>query len=183
MFAYSSCLETRPRGRVSAFRPAAAGYTVVELVIVLALMGILAATAMPRFFEVSRFDEMGYADSLSGALRYARTLAVASRCDTRIEISTAGYGLFQREIVLPGFQSDRDCPTGSLTRVVSRPGGAEWSGTAPSGVAVSPLDVYFDAWGRPRDTGTGHLLVVSQALSVGSRTVTLEPTSGYVHGG
>jgi MSHA pilin protein MshC len=156
---------------------------VVELVIVLVLMGILAASAMPRFFQASRFDEMGYASAIQGALRHAQKLALASRCDTRVEVSAAGYTLYQREIVASGFQADRDCPSGALTRAVSRPGGDTWSGSTPPGLVVGALDVYFDAWGRPRDTGTGNLLATSQALAVGSRTVTLEAGSGYVHGG
>jgi MSHA pilin protein MshC len=156
---------------------------VVELVIVLVLMGILAASAMPRFFEASRFDEMGYTDAVQGALRYAQKLALASRCDTRVEVTAGDYRLYQREIVAPGFNADRDCPTGPLTRAVSRPGGATWAGTAPTGVAVGALDIYFDAWGSPRDTATGDALTTARSLTIGSRTLRLEPGSGYVHSG
>jgi MSHA pilin protein MshC len=168
-----------PRGR---------GYTVVELVIVLVLMGILAANALPRFFAASTFDEMGYADSLLGALRYGHKLALASRCDTRVAITATGYALYQREIVDPGFDAAFDCPSGALTRPVNRPGGSTWTGATPSGVAVGALDLYFDGQGRPRDTppsgeGTGNLLTVAPTLSVGARSITLEPESGYAHGG
>ena len=58
------------------------GYTVVELVVVMVLMGILAANAMPHFFTASRFEEMGFADVTAAAIRQARGLAVASGCDT-----------------------------------------------------------------------------------------------------
>lgn len=179
----SLCTETRPAGRVPAFRRRVGGYTVVELVVVMVLMGILAASAMPRFFEVSRFDEMGYADSLLGALRYAQKLALASRCDTRVAITSSGYALYQRELAAPTCQSGHANPINELTRPVSRPGGATWSGSTPTGVAVEALDIYFDSQGRPRFTVSGSLLDDFEDFDVGSRTVTLEPDSGLVHGG
>lgn len=163
---------TRPPGRVFSVPREAHGYTVVELVVVMVLLGILAANAMPRFFTASRFAEMGFADATTGALRYARRLASASGCDTRVVVDASGYRLLQRATA---------CDIGALTRPVPRPGGSSWSESAPSGVAVGNLDVYFDGAGRPHDQATTVLLTVPRMLSIGSRTLTLEPTTGFVH--
>lgn len=163
---------TRPPGRVFAGRQGQAGYTVVELVIVLVLLGILAANAMPRFFAASRFEEMGFADAATAAARAARQLAVSASCDTLFTVDAAGYALFQRAA---------GCSSGALTRPVNRPGGGAWAQAAPAGVAVSGASVYFDAQGRPVDAASGSLLGSAASFSVGTRTVLIEPETGLVH--
>jgi MSHA pilin protein MshC len=144
----------------------------VELVVVMVLIAILAANAMPRFFAASRFEEMGFADSSASAARFARRLAVNSRCDTGFSVGPTGYALFQRA---------GSCSVGGFTRAVNRPGGQAWSEPAPSGVAVGTLAVYFDAQGRPADMGSGALLGSAVSYAVGGRTVTIEQETGFVH--
>ena len=165
-------IETRPQGRVFSGVSAQSGFTVVELVVVMVLMGILAANAMPHFFSASRFEEMGFADTTRGALAYARKIAVASRCDTRVSIDASGYRLWQRAAA---------CDSGSFTRPVLRPGSGNWTGNAPNGIAVSNLDVYFDAAGRPYDHATATLLASVRLVTVGARSITLEPLTGFAH--
>lgn len=144
----------------------------IELVVVMVLMGILAVNAMPQFFSASRFDEMGFADAAAGALRYARRLALVSRCDTRVEIGSFGYRLRQRATA---------CDSGALTRDVLRPGGGNWADPAPGGVTPAAVDIYFDALGQPIDTASGTALTAPLPVAVGSRTITLEPVTGFVH--
>ena len=164
--------ETRPPGRVFSRHARQTGFTVVELVVVMVLLGILAANAMPQFFAASRFEEMGFADSSAAAARFARKLAISSRCDTAFSIGPGGHGIFQRAA---------SCTSGAFTRAVNRPGGQAWAAPAPSGVAVGTLAVYFDAQGRPRDTASGSLLAGAVSYAVGARTVTIEQETGFVH--
>ncbi len=55
------------------------GFTLVELVTTLILIGILAAAVVPRFFGDHGFEERGFYDETIAALRYAQKSAIARR--------------------------------------------------------------------------------------------------------
>ncbi len=143
------------------------------------VLGIIAATFMPRFFAASKFEEMGFADATAGALRYAQKLAVFTGCTTRVQISAGGYALWQRAT---------DCETGVFTRAVQRPGGQQWAQSAPTGVAVGSLDIYFDGIGRPYDHATatplstpaGGSFTVGSTSDNGYRTTHIAGETGFV---
>ncbi|MCP4276539.1 MAG: prepilin-type N-terminal cleavage/methylation domain-containing protein [Gammaproteobacteria bacterium] len=149
------------------------GFTLIELVVVLFLVGILAAVAMPRFFTVSPFQEWGFNDELSSAIRYANKVAIATGCDTGVVTTATTYDLYQRAT---------SCTSGSFTRAVQISGGdvSGYHGTAPSGITLvaSVASFYFDSNGRPRDT-SGNLLSSAVTISVGSTSITVEPETGY----
>lgn len=163
--------ETRPRGRVFVL-PGVAGFSVVELVVTLVILGILAATAMPRFVGVTAFEAMGFADAAASAARVAQKLAMGSGCDTRFVLDASGYSLWQRA---------SSCQSGAFTRAIQRPGGGAWARNAPGGVGIVAADIYFDAQGRPHLTSSSALLSAATDFRVGSRSVRIEPVTGLVH--
>ncbi len=55
------------------------GFTLVELVVVIALMAIMVAVASPRFANGDIFETRGDAGLLSSTLRYAQKTAIAQR--------------------------------------------------------------------------------------------------------
>ena len=64
-----------------------AGFTMVELVVTIIVVGILAAVALPRFADRSEFDAAGYADQVRSALEFARNSAIASRRNVCVVIA------------------------------------------------------------------------------------------------
>ncbi|QTF55827.1 pilus assembly FimT family protein [Stutzerimonas frequens] len=61
------------------------GFTIVELIMVIVILGIISAVAAPRFFDRKVFDERFYFEEALSTIRYAQKLAVASGC--RIQVS------------------------------------------------------------------------------------------------
>ena len=73
------------------------GFTLVELVIVLVLLGIISVVALPKFFDAGSIREKGYCNEVVSALRYGQKLAMAEGCDIRVRTSEAGVELARRE--------------------------------------------------------------------------------------
>ena len=53
------------------------GFTLIELIMVMAIVGILAVFVAPRFIGTSVFQSRGFADQVQAALRYAQKEAIA----------------------------------------------------------------------------------------------------------
>ena len=149
------------------------GFTFIELVVVIILISILSLVALPRFFSKSTYDEWGFTGELSAALRYAQKLSIASGCNTEIDITATGYQLMQQAT----------CNSGSYTTPVVFPGGGSsgYSGTAPNGITLTATNFYFDPVGRPRNITTDVALTSVTTVTVGSRSIAIEPETGFVH--
>lgn len=72
---------------------AAAGFTLVELVAVMVVTGLLAAIAMPRFFQRSTFDARNFSEQSRAMLRYAQKVAIAQNRAVFVQFGGAGVAL------------------------------------------------------------------------------------------
>lgn len=156
-----------PRSRMScpAAGHRAAGFTLIELVVVILLMAIMLTVAAPRFFSRNDFEGPAYAQELASAARYAQKLAISSGCPVQFVVAAASYVLQQ--------PANADC-SGAFDRIAIHPAtGGNFSGTAPVGLSTggAPATVAFNSRGIP-DAG--------RTFTMAGRTVGIEAGSGYV---
>ena len=143
------------------------GFTLVELIVILVILGILAVVVLPRFFDRKEFDARAFLDETAAALRYAQKAAIAERRTVCAAFTANSVTLTVRS--MPG--------SGPCDTPLAGPGGtAPYTVTAAGGVTFTsaPASLSFDAEGRP---SAGATLAVSGI----SATLTVEAETGYVH--
>lgn len=149
------------------------GFTLVELVVTLIIVGIIAAYVVPRFFGTHGFEERGFHDETLSALRYAQKAAIAQRRQVCVALTDQ---------------------TATLTIASANPGACNVPLAGPDGVApyvvdanastkyrnaevkfsAYPTSVTFDPLGRPG-------AAASIQVAGHSKTITVEVETGYVH--
>ena len=67
------------------------GFTLVELVAIILLVGILAFTAIPRYLNKGVIDASVTAEQLANDIRYTQSLAMTSGQGNRINLTSATY--------------------------------------------------------------------------------------------
>jgi MSHA pilin protein MshC len=138
----------------------ARGYSLVELIVTLVVMGILAAMAIP-YFSKSDPDATWFHEQVKAAVRYAQRQAVAQRRPVFVVIATNSVQLCY----------DALC----TSRVQDFASGANYTLNAPSGTVLSPAPktISFNGLGQPTP-------IAGDAFSVGGKGVTVTAETGYV---
>lgn len=156
------------------------GFTLVELVVVLILVGVLAVVAIPRFRGVASFNTMGFTDRVMESLRYAQKQAIAKRRNV--------CAAFTATTVTFTFASAAGSAAACNTNLTG-PAGQSPFAIAPENKSVVtfaavPAGLTFDALGRPIVTATGVPLAAVLVITVSgdiARAFSVEPETGYVH--
>lgn len=141
------------------------GFTLLELILVMAIAGILAAVAVPRMVGNNSFDTRGFTDQLAATVRFAQKLAIAQHRDVFVALTANTATL---------------CYDSACAGLAPGPGGeTPYTVTAPNGVTIaSPVAALrFDAGGRPNIAAPLQITV----NGAGAYSVRVERETGYVH--
>lgn len=118
------------------------GFTLVELVVTLVVIGVLAVAILPKFANRQTFETRGFADEALAAVQFARKAAVASRRNVCVVLS--GSTLTLTTATLAG--SAQAC----TANVVNPAGGAYAISPRHADVILGgSFNVVFDGQGRP----------------------------------
>lgn len=144
------------------------GFTLIELITIMILVGIIAVVALPRMSLLGGWNEIGYRDRVKATLEYARKSAVAQRRVVRVIIAASGLTV----------EAQQQTPEGEGTagwRALTLPGSNGNSFAAPGGVSLTPANdaVTFNALGQPD-------AAKSYTVSGGVGTITVEAETGHV---
>lgn len=151
-------------------RSAAAGFTLVELILVIIVIGVLAVIAVPRL-QIGGFEQYSFDRELRAALRHAQKVAIASACEVEVDVGTGGYSVrFTGE----GGEECDDIGLRHPTR--SGPFAGEPEGGASIISVTGDGKVRFNSQGG---TGETDFVIVMS----GGRQIVVEAETGYVHGG
>lgn len=141
------------------------GFTMVELIMVMVIVGILATVAVPRFFSRNTFDSRGFYDQVIATLRYAQKAAIAQHRFVCV-VFPANNSVTLR------YGTANTCIDGTLASPSGTPYPLTSNQASFSGGAPAPFN--FNALGRP--SASGVIAVNGYATSI-----TVEAETGYVH--
>jgi len=144
------------------------GFTIVELILVIVIIGILAAVVGPRFFIKSNFDERFYFEEVLSSVRYAQKLAVASGCLVRVTVNGSGYSLAYGAGACSSVQ-------------IKDPSGKEYPIKPPANVAVqSGMDVEFNSLGCIANNSSINCSSGNNTAKVGTFSFKVHAATGFI---
>ncbi len=148
------------------------GFTLVELVVVIALTGVMVAVAVPKFANGDIFETRGDAGLLSSTLRYAQKTAIAQRRNVYVILNNA----------VPDTVSlcfDTACNQAVINPETT----AAYVFTSSKNVDITSdnVSVGFDALGRVVPNSTVNYKATNKKNNAQSVTVTVEADTGYIH--
>lgn len=148
------------------------GFTLVELVVVIAVMGIMVAVAAPRFASGDIFETRGDAGLLSSTLRYAQKTAIAQRKKVFVIHNNA-----IPDVVKLCFDAVCNQP------VISPETAGAYVFTSSKNVDVDSLNasLVFDGLGRAVPDVATNYTVTNRKNTNQSVTIRVEANTGYIH--
>ncbi len=153
------------------------GFTLVELIVIMIVVGVLAVTVIPRFADRQTFDTRGVFEDLTASLRFAHQQAVAQRRLMCVTVNASSFSVTRARAVPPAA-----CDGTALLDPASGSGYVRNLATLAPGVSIAargataalPVTISFDALGRAAAAGL-------RVNGDGSFCLNVEAETGYVY--
>lgn len=158
-----------PHGRARPVRQA--GFTMVELVIIMMIVGILAVYVLPKMAAAVNMRQDSWHDQLVSALRYAQKSAVAHRRLTCVTITSTTVSLTV---------AAANPATACTTALLGPDGSATFATSDDSNVATTAMTLYFQPDGRVTTDGAGTTATNRTISGTGITSITVYAETGYV---
>jgi MSHA pilin protein MshC len=150
------------------------GFTMIELIVVLVLLGIVSVYAMPKLMSAISMQDDAWRDELVGALRFAQKGAVARRRLTCVNITNTTIAI----------TSASTNPASSCASAINGPDGSATFATAANGNAVTTVStpgvIYFQPDGRVTTDGAGANAATRTISATGVTAITVFGETGHV---
>ena len=154
------------------------GFTLVELIMTMVIIGILAAVVAPRFLGVDVFKSRGFSDQVQATLRYAQKEAIAQHRNVCVAMTAS-------KITLTIANAIPSLATSPCNTNLVLPGQAANNISTPSAaITLSPATNFnFDALGKPWDVLGTTPSTVQKSITISGATnnIVVEAETGYVH--
>lgn len=150
------------------------GYTAIELIVIIVLVGVLASFVLPKLQGALSMRDAGWHDQVLASMRYAQKSAVGHRRLVCATVTATSVTLTVATVN----------PASACSTALQ---GSDGTGTAAStsnssaGTAVSPAGViYFQPDGRVTSDGAGGTSSTRTISMSGASDITVNGETGYV---
>lgn len=147
------------------------GFTVVELIMVIVILGLLAVVALPRLSDSSTFRTVAFHDEVVAALRYAQKSAVSHRRLVCVQLNANSVTLY--------IANTNPATACTSTTLMGPDGNAAYAHSASSLIEGTVGPIYFQPSGVV--TSAGGVITNYTITVTGATPITVVGATGYVN--